>query len=271
MRFLNITNYYYNSYPNIFFLVDYYKQCVIKIKNNINNYFENKQEKGLVENNIFLLGEHIIFSLLGFMFFSTEEWLWDITMTWEHHLNLNIIVYYILYTTRYLVQIQMLTGKEKDYQSMMTHHISTVLLLTLSFFHYHRIGVVIALSHDVGDLLLLPAKLCHKFYETRKISILNTLSYAYFIAFLIIFFLTRICLNSEIILHIIDTFFYVTGNFQLYNPNIYSEGYVLFFLLFVNLGLQIFWQIMIIKFAYNLMITGKPKDEKDNEYFKKEQ
>ena len=28
---------------------------------------------------------------------------------------------------------------------------------------------------------------------------------------------------------------------------------------------------MIIKFAYNLMITGKPKDEKGNEYFKGEE
>ena len=47
-------------------------------------------------------------------------------------------VYYLFYTIRYYVQIKFLTGDEKDYQSMMTHHISTVLLLTLSFRHYYK-------------------------------------------------------------------------------------------------------------------------------------
>ena len=247
---------------------NFYYELVVEIKHMIDDYFEKTPEEGLVEDNIFLLGEHIFFATLGRYLFWNEEWLWDITMMWEHHMTVGISLYYFLYTIRYLVQIQMLTGHEKDYRSMMTHHISTVMLLTLSYVHYHRIGVIIAMSHDMGDLMFLPAKLCHKFYETRKISILNTLSYAYFIAFLIIFFLTRICLNSEIILHIFDTVFYETGELELYNPNIYSEGYVLFFLLLVNLGIQIFWQIMIVKFAYNLAIGGKPKDEKGNEYFK---
>ena len=161
-----------------------------------------------------------------------------------------------------------MTGREKDYQSMMTHHISTVLLLTISFIHYHRIGVMIALSHDLADLMFLPAKLCHKFYETRKIKILNILSYIHFVLFFIIFFSTRIVLNSKIILHIIDRVFYPTGVLQIYNPKIYYEGYILFLLLLVNLAIQIFWQIMIVKFAFNLAVGGKPKDEKGNEYFK---
>jgi hypothetical protein len=54
-----------------------------------------------------------------------------------------------------------------------------------------------------------------------------------------------------------------------YNLKVYFEGYPLFFLLLVNLGIQFFWQIMIIKFAYNLILGEKPKDEKGNEYFKK--
>tara|TARA_Y100001973_G_C5010828_1_gene238286 strand:- start:86 stop:589 length:504 start_codon:yes stop_codon:yes gene_type:complete len=164
----------------------------------------------------------------------------------------------------------MMTGEEKDYQSMMTHHISTVLLLTLSFVHYHRIGVIIAIAHDAADLLFLPAKICHKFYETRKISILNTISYAYFLSFLVIFFLTRIVLNTKIILHVFNKAFYVSDTITVYNPGIYKEAYILFLLLLVNLSIQIFWQIMIIRFAYNLSMGGKPKDEKGNEYFKTE-
>ena len=243
---------------------NFYQNLVKDIKIKIINYFENKPEKGLIENNIFLLGEHIVFSVLGALFFVREEWLYDITMMWEHHLDSSIIIYYLLYTVRYIAQIQLLTGKEKDYQSMMSHHISTILLLTLSFVHYHRIGVIIAFSHDIGDIFLLPAKICHKIYETRKIEILNTLSYIIFCLYFIVFFLTRIYLNSKIIYHIINTVFYPKGN-----QEVYSEGYILIFLLFVNLGLQIFWQIMICKFSYNLAIGEKPKDEKGNEYFKK--
>ncbi len=250
--------------------INYYYESVTQVKNMFINYFEKTPEKGLVENNMFLLVEHIIFSSLGAILFCKEKWATDITMMWEHQLSLSIVVYYLLYTVRYIVQIQMMTGKEKDYQSMMTHHISTVSLLTLSFVHYHRIGVIIALSHDLADLMFLPAKLCHKFYETRKIKLLNTLSYVHFILFLIIFFSTRIVLNTKIILHIRDTIFYSEGVLQLYNQNVYYEGYILFLLLLVNLGIQVFWQIMIIKFAYNLSIGGKPKDEKGNEYFKKE-
>ena len=250
-------------------IIDFYQNLVTDIKIKIINYFENKPEKGLVENNIFLLGEHLVFSALGALFFFREEWLYDITMMWEYHLNSRIIIYYLLYAVRYVVQIKLLSGKEKDYQSMMTHHISTTLLLTLSFFHYHRIGVIIAFSHDIGDIFLLPAKICHKIYETRKIEILNILSYIIFCLYFIVFFLTRIYLNSKIIHHIINTVFYPEGNLDFYNQGVYWEFYILIFLLFINLGLQIFWQIMICKFAYNLAIGEKPKDEKGNEYFKK--
>ena len=75
-------------------------------------------------------------------------------------------------------------------------------------------------------------------------------------------------LNSKIILYIRDTIFYSQGVLQIYNPKIYYECYILFILLLVNLALQSFWQIMIVKFSFNLAIGGKPKDEKGNEYFK---
>ena len=254
---------------NICSFIDYYHDCVGRVKNHIVNFFKNKPEKGLVENNIFLLGEHFIFNFLGVILFWREKWVGDMDAIWEINLDLKIFIYYLLYTTRYVVQIRTLTGQEKDYQSSMTHHISTILLLTLSFIHYHRIGIFIALTHDIADLILLPAKLCHKFYETRKIKILNTLSYIFFTLFFALFFITRIVLNYRLIYHAFDSYFYLDGIVRLYNPQLYIEGYILFFLLFVNLSIQIFYQIMIINFAYKLSIGEKPKDEKGNEYFKK--
>jgi len=254
----------------VFSIQNFYYECVIQVKNVISNYFEKTPEKGLVENNIFLLAEHILFFFSGIILFWSEEWLLNTDMIWGQELNLRIIFYYLFYTIRYLVQIQLMTGEEKDYQSMMAHHISTILLLTLSFVHYHRIGIVIALSHDIADLAFLPAKIFHKFYETRKIKILNILSYIHFVIFFLLFFLTRIILNSKLILCTYDHFFYPEDLFLIHNPGIYFEGYVLLILLHVNLAIQIFWQFMIIKFSYNLIVGGKPKDEKGNEYFKPE-
>lgn len=245
---------------------NYYHKIVSDIKNKVNTYFNNKPEKGLVENNIFLLGEHLFFSCLGLSFFWKEDWFYDITMMWEPYLNIKIIVYYLLYITRYIVQIQMLTGKEKDYNSMLLHHLSTISLLVLSFFHYQRIGTIIAFIHDLGDLFFLPSKIFHKFYITRRIYLFNIISYLFFSCFFVIFFITRIFCNSKIILYLCTQCFYPKGKFLLYNPKIYFEFYILTVLLFVNLSLQIFWELMIVKFSYNLAIGGKPTDEKGNEY-----
>ena len=249
--------------------IDFYYDTAARAKKFIFNYFINKPEKNLVENNIFLLGEHIIFSLIGFGFFWREPWFYDITMMWGQNLNIKIFIYYLLYITRYIVQTKMLTGKEKDYQTMMTHHLSTISLLCLSFLHYHRIGVIIAFMHDLVDLFFLPAKICHKFYETRKIRLLNFFSYVFFSVFLTVFFITRIIINFKIIKHIIDEKIYDGKDIIILESDYYPEGYFLFTLLFVNLGIQIFWQILVIRFAYNLSLGEKPKDEKGNEYFKK--
>ena len=242
-------------------LIEIYDWGVTTIKSKIYNFFNDKLEKNLVEENIYLFLEHFVFFNLGVLFFSYENWFYDITMMNEYNLTSKILTYYTLYIVRYLVQIKNLQD-EKDYTSKMIHHISTVLLLSLSLFHYHRIGVIIAVSHDLGDLFLLPAKVCHKSYEVRKNKILNTLSYLLFTLFFFSFFFTRIILNSNII-------YYMSSELIPYNY-IYPEGYILFALLFVNLSLQIFWQVMIVKFAYKLIKGEKPKDEKGNEYFKEE-
>lgn len=254
-------------------IYNYYRNTVEFIKDEINYFLSDKPEKGLIESNLFLWTEHVFFSCLGYFLFRNDDWFYDITSMWGENLNLKIGFYYTLYTTRYIVQSVMMTGKEKDYKSMMLHHISTILLLTVSFVHYHRIGVIIAFSHDMVDLFFLPAKMFHKSYEVRKIEILNIASYIFFSIFFCIFFATRTLLNSKIILHIIDKQVYTGGQLILFSENernFYIEGYFLFGLLFVNLGIQIYWQILVIKFAYNLAIGEKPKDEKGNEYFKKE-
>lgn len=254
------------------YIYNFYKSTVEFVKDEINYFLSDKPEKGLIENNLFLWFEHVFFSFLGYFLFKEEVWFHDITLMWGGNLNFSISVYYILYTMRYIVQLVTMTGKEKDYKSMLLHHISTILLLVFSFVHYHRIGVIIAFSHDMVDLFFLPAKMFHKSYEVRDIKILNLLSHIFFSIFFVIFFTTRIYLNSKIILNMVDMDFYDMETmvfFPMKSNYFYNELSFLLFLLFVNLGIQIYWQLLIIKFAYNLVLGKKPKDEKGNEYFKK--
>lgn len=243
-----------------------YQNTVSSIKNSIYEYFENKPEKGLIEENCFLFLEHLFFFFMGYSMFWKEDWFYDIDLTWVSNLDAKIVTYYLFYTTRYIVQTKMMTGNEKDYNSMLLHHISTISLLILSFIHYHRIGTIIAFTHDLVDLFFLPSKILHKFYSTKKIYLFNILSYLFFACFFIIFFITRIYYNSKIIINIYNYVFYPFEDFLFFNPLVHVEGYILLLLLLINLSIQLYWQLLIFKFVYNLSIGEKPKDEKGNQY-----
>lgn len=111
-----------------------YENITTIVKDKIKQYFEDKPQKSLVEDKCFLLLEYFVFFTGGMYLFYDESWLWDITQMWGRNLNLTIMVYYYLYIARYAVQIKMLSGREKDYKSSLIHHISTISLLTVSFF-----------------------------------------------------------------------------------------------------------------------------------------
>jgi hypothetical protein len=258
---------------NIFF--GFYENIVNRIQNTIDNYFKNKPEESLVEKNYFLLIEHIFFSILGVNFFWNEYWLWDITQMWKSELSYYIFIYYYLYISRYVVQIKMLTGTEKDYKSSLIHHISTISLLAFSFLNYHRIGIIIGIVHDISDIFLLFSKNFHKTYEVNKKGYLNILSYIFFFLFSVIFFFTRIIINSKIINYIFqEEIFKYKRISEFYNNSLIFksiDAFICVIFLLLNLGLQIFWQLMIIKFSYNLILGNTPKDEKDNTYFKKKE
>ena len=70
-----------------------------------------------------------------------------------------------------------------------------------------------------------------------------------------------------------NTRVYIDNKFILFNNYTYDllDGHMLFILLFVNLSVQIYFQIIICKFTYNLITSNDdPEDELDGEtYFKK--
>lgn len=250
-----------------------YEKLVKLTKKKIKNYYKLTSEENKIEKYIFYSFEYTFFFLLGCLFFYKKDWLYDLSLICEKKLTLKIFIYYYLYIIRYIVQLNMLNPKEKDYLSMKVHHISTISLLGLSFINYHRLGVLIGIVHDFSDIFLNIAKACNKIYEFRNIKVCDYLSYIFFIIFLVSYFITRIIFNSWIINFLKNTRVYIDNKFILFNNYTYDllDGHMLFILLFVNLSVQIYFQIIICKFTYNLITSNDdPEDELDGEtYFKK--
>jgi len=251
-------------------LFGFYEKTTNFIKEKINDYFSTTPEKGLVEKNVFLFGEHLFFLLFGLGLFGFEDWLYDITMMWDAKLSFSVYLYYYLYITRYVVQTKQLQSSDKEYYTYLAHHVSTISLLSLSFLRQSRIGIIIAILHEYGDLVLLPAKICHRLYETRNLEFLNTVSYLLFLLFVPVYFYTRIYQNSYIVYYIrsSEIFTNFTNN-EIATFQEHPDAIICAYFLHLNIAIQMVWQVMIVKFLYSIS-TGQPAiDEKDNSYFKK--
>ena len=106
---------------------------------------------------------------------------------WVSDLTYPICIYYYLYIVRYFVQIEMLKVYQKDYQTMMSHHSMTILLLGLSLKKYHQIGTIIALTYDLTDIPLLIAKLLHRYNLKKEYKFIDNIIYCYFFYFVYYF------------------------------------------------------------------------------------
>jgi len=251
-------------------LFGFYEKTTDFIKEKINDYFSTTPEKGLVEKNVFFFGEHLFFLLFGFGLFGQEDWLYDISMMWDSQLSFSVCLYYYLYIARYVVQTKQLEGGHKEYYTYLAHHISTITLLSLSFFRQSRIGVIIGILHEYGDLVLLPAKICHRFYETRDLEFLNTLSYLLFLLFVFVYFYTRIYQNGYIVYYLRSSEILTNfGKNSLETFQNHPEEMICFYFLHINIVIQMVWQAIIIKSLYCIIIGVDAIDEKDNTYFKK--
>ena len=251
-------------------LFGFYEKTTNFIKEKIDEYFSTTPEKGMVEKNIFLLGEHLFFLLFGLGLFGREDWLYDISMMWDSQLSFSVCLYYYLYITRYVVQTKQLAGTDKEYYTYLAHHISTVTLLSLSFLRQSRIGIIIAILHEYADLFLLPGKICHRFYETRDLEILNTASYLLFLLFVPVYFYTRIYQNSNIVYYLRSS--EILTNFT--NDSVktfqnHPDVIICTYFLHLNIAIQMVWQVMIVKFLYCITTGVDAIDDKDITYFKK--
>lgn len=236
--------------------VNYVKSCISKVVNNT-------PYQGAVEKSLYLVFEHSVFFVSGCLAFYDRKWLYDITMMWDSEFDISILVYYIMYCMRYVVQILHMNKSDKDYNVFLTHHIMTIVLLIASLYRFTRIGVIIALSHDVSDIFLNMAKSLNKVYEISNDKRYNTLSNVALSIFCVSWVPTRIILNYNILNEI---YTHRNMSIEVYLYDSYIDEQVCIGMLLLNFGLQLFWQILIVKFVYDIYKGILPEDEKGVKY-----
>ena len=226
-------------------------------------YLDNKKE---LNKNIFLFGEYTVYFVAGLFTFWNQPWFFNLDLSLQSDFNVYTISYYYLYATKYICHFKFLNKSDKDYHNLYFHHVVTLSLLGLSFWSYNRIGIIIAVYHDLVDIFLLGGKISNKLYENFKCSFFKYLSYVNLICFIISWVVTRMGLNSYILFYLLE---FLKSN-NMYLNILYLDVNILVFLLMCNLIVQFIWQYMIINFVYRV-ITNKEVTDQNNEVFLKKE
>ncbi|VWU49700.1 translocation associated membrane protein, putative [Hepatocystis sp. ex Piliocolobus tephrosceles] len=179
------------------------------------------------------------------------------------YMYINNYVYYF-----YILQISFWSSclfylkfekKRKDYYVFVTHHISTISLLTYShMLNFWRVGLVILLVHDVVDILLYLSKAI--VYSKSQYKFYLNISYT---CFVLSYFFFRIILYS---------FYVVMPLSDIHEIRIYTNGFVNSHFdvpgVVIQLGcmwllmlLHCYWFYLIIKMTHTFIKQSINKEE----------
>jgi len=240
-----------------------FESIVNYVKGTIHSTFSMTPYKDKIEKPLYLVIEHTTFFLGGYLTFWNRDWLYDLSMMWDYSFEWSVYIYYYLYFIRYIVQIKHMERNYKDYKILLTHHIMTMMLLVISCFRFTRIGVIIALSHGISDIFLNFAKIMSKIYESTNDKRHNMLSNVLLSFFAVSWTPTRIILNYNILSEI---YTHKNMSINVFMYDCWIDEKIAVLLLMINFSLQVFWQILIIKFVYNIFIGSPPEDENGVKY-----
>ncbi|TRY74822.1 hypothetical protein TCAL_04534 [Tigriopus californicus] len=172
-----------------------------------------------------------------------KSWFWDITNCWHlyplHPMTTDVWWYYMVELAFYwsLLCSQFFDAKRSDFYAMFTHHVATILLLSLSLIcNLFRVGTLVLWVHDCADVFLETAK-AFKYAKYPKTSDV------FFYFFAISWIATRLGYFPTWILYSITV--EAPQFIQYYGAyNVFSG------LLSILLILNLFWAYHIFKMAY---------------------
>jgi len=142
--------------------------------------------------------------------------------------------------------------KRKDFYVMLIHHVITMALIFVSYAtRYHKIGLLVLFVHDITDIWLEMTKLFHYLairQGKKKYPSWETAATCCFVMFTVFWFLFRLYWYPKKVLYTAG----VTSAYRAYDKGC---GLYAFFngLLWMLLGLNIYWLFFICQFLYRVM------------------
>lgn len=187
-----------------------------------------------------------------------SPWLWEVRQCWHkypfQHVSRGQFNYYIAELAFYcsLMFSQFIDIKRKDFMIMLVHHLATILLITFSYTNNMiRCGTLVMCLHDASDIFLEAAKLANYAKYQR-------LCDGLFVAFSLIFFLTRLVVFPFWIVHTV-----MFDSWEIIGP--YRAWWLLNGLLLVLQTLHIIWFYLIARIAIKAIFKGKvSKDDRSD-------
>lgn len=185
---------------------------------------------------------------------SSKPWFYDTKACWYgypfHEIDRDMFWYHMIELTFYwsLLVSQFFDVKRKDFGQMFTHHVATILLLSLSWaVNLVRIGSLVLLIHDVADVFLEGAKLARYANKPRVCD-------ALFVVFTLVWIVSRLIIFPRVVIY--------TGLFEACQTvGFCFPAYYLFNSLLISLQvLHVVWTWYIVRVAVKTIRTGKTDD-----------
>ena len=205
------------------------------------------------------------FTVFGALVVPGQTWFWPSKLWWSYYKSGKMLfvtdalkAYYLLYAARYAQGIVscLIEHKRKDFWEMQMHHIVTVSLIGISYaFGWNRVGAVVMALLDPADVPLHVAKQFKYVGDARggkTQKIMQTGADIFFVVFMLLFAVMRLGLYP-----------YVVWSSTFEGPRHFTYGagaYACVALLFVLLGLQVYWFALILKVAIKVITSGAAED-----------
>lgn len=222
--------------------------------------------------NTFYAVFYVISLATGWMVYQHESWKVNlfapscISAFWEHHppVSSEFRFYYLFELSYYVSCVLFLLfhdTKRKDFAEFFTHHVATISLIVLSYIlGWMRLGLIILLLHDVGDVFLYSAKVMHYLA-------IHPWDIAVFAIFSVVFYVSRLFLFPRVILAVtVEPWIEVTRTPSSKPEWVANWGLhiaqMIGFALFLNtlLYLHCFWFFLILKMIRREFLTPRSKD-----------
>ncbi|KAG0718072.1 Ceramide synthase 6 [Chionoecetes opilio] len=216
---------------------------------------------------------YISYTILGVVVLWDTEWLWNIDHCFygfpEQSLDEWVWIYYMVSLGFYwsMTITHFFQHRRKDSMQLFVHHLVTILLISFSWVvNFVRMGTLVLVVHECGDIPMLLAKICKLCGSQRGMD-------GFFVVFLILWLCTRVGLypfwimrttlfRAHVILKMWYPIYYILNGLML--------GLLVIHIMWTYLILRIVVRMLLFKEVSDVRSSSEGWDEEDDDDTKKE-